>query len=456
MAPPVREVDLLAVARSVAGAARAGEEVEAYAVRSRDVDVNVFDGEVESLVVAEIEGVGIRVVIDHRQGYAWAGSLDADVIAETLADARDNAGFGSPDEFYGLTDPASFAGTDAVSLDLWHDDLLSVPTSEKVALAIALDASTKAIDPRVRGVESSTYGDAAVESAVATSLGVEVSNRRTMCSCAAEAMAGAGVDTRTGYGFSAARTFGELDPERAARDATERAVRLLGAAPIPSQRLPVVFDPLVTRSLVALVGGALSGDAVQRGRSLFVGRDGEEVAAPHITLVDDPTREESFGAASHDAEGVPTRRLPLVTGGRLTAFLHNTYTARRGGTVTTGSAVRGGFKSPPGVGARALSLVPGELSADEILAAAGTALYVQSVSGLHSGTNPVSGDFSVGADGLMVRDGVLAEPVREITIASTIQRMLHDIVHVGADLEWLPGGAAGMTLLLADMSVAGT
>ena len=109
----------------------------------------------------------------------------------------------------------------------------------------------------------------------------------------------------------------------------------------------------------------------------------------------------------------------------------------------------------PGVGARALHLVPGELSAEEILAYVPVALFVQSVSGLHSGTNVVSGDFSVGAEGLMVRGGELAEPVREVTIASTLQRMLHDIVHVGSDLEWLPGSAAGMTLLLDEMSVAG-
>ena len=118
--------------------------------------------------------------------------------------------------------------------------------------------------------------------------------------------------------------------------------------------------------------------------------------------------------------------------------------------------MRGGFKSPPGVGARALHLVPGELSAGgDPGVGRPTALYVQSVSGLHSGTNPVSGDFSVGADGLIVRDGALAEPVREITIASTLQRMLHDVVQVGADLTWLPGGAAGMTLLVGDMSISG-
>jgi PmbA protein len=220
--------------------------------------------------------------------------------------------------------------------------------------------------------------------------------------------------------------------------------------------LPVVFDPQVPRSLLALIGAALSAEAVQKGRSLFVGREGEDVAAPGVTLVDDPTIADSFGASTHDAEGVPTRRLELVGRGRLDAFLHNSYTARRGSTVTTGSAVRGGFKSTPGVGARALHLVPGDLTAEQIRASVPEALFVQSVSGLHSGTNPVSGDFSVGAEGLMVRDGEFAEPVRELTIASTLQRMLHDVLHVGSDLEWLPGGAAGMTLLLGEMSIAGT
>ena len=134
---------------------------------------------------------------------------------------------------------------------------------------------------------------------------------------------------------------------------------------------------------------------------------------------------------------------------------HNVHTAKRAGARTTGSAVRGGFKSPPGVGARALHLVPGAIGAEEILASVDHGLYVQSVSGLHSGTNPVSGDFSVGAVGLVIRDGALAEPVREVTIASTLQRILHDITVVGADLTWLPGGAAGMTLLISDMSVSG-
>jgi PmbA protein len=447
--------DLLELARSVAGSARDGEQIEAYAVRSRDVDVNAFEGEVESLATAEIEGVGVRVIVDHRQGYAWAGSLDPEVVADTVADARDNAGFGARDEFYGLASPEEFAGIEATELDLWREELLTVPTAEKVALAIELEAATKAIDPRIRGLRSASYGDTAAESAIVTSLGMEVVTRRTVCSCSAFAMASDGNETQTGGGFSMGRAFTDLDLDKAAHDAAERSVRLLGATQPHSRHLPVVLDPQVTRSLLSLIGSALSAEAMQRGRSMFVGHEGEDVAAPGVTLVDDPTLVEAFGAASHDAEGVPTRRLQLIGHGQLDAFLHNVYTARRGGTTSTGAAVRGGFKSTPGVGARALHLVPGQLSAEEILASVPEALFVQSVSGLHSGTNTVSGDFSVGAEGLMVRGGELAEPVREITIASTLQRMLHDIVHIGADLEWLPGGAAGMTLLLGEMSVAG-
>lgn len=451
------DVDLLGVARSVVGDARAGEQVEAYVLRSRDVDVKVFGGEVESLAVAEVEGVGVRVIVDARQGYAWAGSLDDDVIADTLAEARDNAAFGSPDDTYVLASPSDVGSVHAPALDLWRDDVLSTSTADKVALTLDLEAAVRAADPLVRGVESASYGDAAVEAAVANSLGVEASTRRTTASCSAFAMAGEGALTQTGSGFSAARSFADVDPHEAARDAAERAVRLLGAKPMPSGRFPVVFDPLVTRSLLALLGGALSGEAIVKGRSLFVGREGEEVAGPGITLVDDPTLPEAFGAATHDAEGVPTRRVELIAGGRFDAVLHNVHTARRAGGAarTTGSAVRGGFKSPPGVGARALHLVPGELGAEEILGSVHHGLYVQSVSGLHSGTNPVSGDFSVGAVGFVIRDGELAEPVREVTIASTLQRILHDVVAVGADLTWLPGGAAGMTLLIGDMSVSG-
>lgn len=447
--------DLVTLARDLAARAAPGEELEVYVSRTKETDVKVFDAEVESLTVAERAGVGVRVVADHRQGFAWAGSLDGDVIDGALAEARDNVRFAEPDEWQGVASPADVDGVALPALDLWREELASVVTADKVALALEVEAATLAADDRVRGVESATYDDALIESAVATSLGVTATTRRTMCSCMAFAMAGEGSATQTAFGFSAGRSFSDLDPEAAASDAATRAVRLLGATQAKSRHLSVVFDPLVTRSFLSIIGGALGGEAVLKGRSMFVGRDGETIAAPGVSLRDDPTIEEAFGAASVDSEGVPTRRNDLIVDGVLRGFLHNTYTGRRSGTATTGSAVRGGYGTAPGTGHRALAVTPGTRSPDELLVDAGDALYVQSVSGLHSGTNPVSGDFSVGAEGLMVRAGELAEPVREVTIASTLPRMLLDVQEIGSDLTWLPGGAAGVTLVIGDMALAG-
>jgi PmbA protein len=178
------------------------------------------------------------------------------------------------------------------------------------------------------------------------------------------------------------------------------------------------------------------------------------IGATRVTIIDDPTDARSLGATTHDSEGVPTRATKLIDEGVLQGFLQNVYTGRRSGAGTTGSAARG-YTSTPGVGVRALRLEPGDHTPEEIMASVPEALYVQSVSGLHSGTNPISGDFSVGAEGLMVRNGEFAEPVREVTIASTLQRMLLDIADVGSDLTFLPGSVAGMTLLLSDMTLSG-
>jgi PmbA protein len=446
--------DLLEIARRVAGVARPDEQVEAYVVRSRDTDVEVFGGEVESLTTAVVEGIGVRVVSDHRQGYAWAGSLDESVIADTLQDARDNARFGEPDEWYGLADKQDVDGVDAAALDLWRDELAKVPTDEKVAIALELERATKAADSRIRNVESASYGDSLTEAAIANSHGVEAATRRTSCGASSVAIADDGTGPQTGYGFVAGRALADLDLESVPRDAALRSTRLLGARPIPGRRLPVILDPLVTRSVLGVLSSAFNGESVLKGRSLFAGREGELIGAPIVTVLDDPTDARAAGASPYDSEGVPTRATTLIADGVLQGYLQNVYTGRRSGSGTTGSAVRG-YTSTPGVGVRALRLSPGTKSPEEIMASVPEALYVQSVSGLHSGTNPISGDFSVGAEGLLVRDGAFAEPVREVTIASTLQRMLLDLMEIGADLTFLPGAVAGMTVLLGDMTISG-
>jgi PmbA protein len=447
------EGELLELAVRVAGAAKSGEELEVYVSRGVETDVRAYEGEVESLASAASAGVGIRVVTGGRQGFAYAGTLEESVLRQTLADARDNATFATADPNVGLPRPDGVA---PASLDLWDDEVPHTPSAVKVEMALELERRARSADARVRQVAFADYGDMAAEAAVATSMGITATARRTVCSLAVEAIAGADTDSQTGVGFSAARGPGELDLEKAVIDAVERATRMLGATKARSGRCAVVLDPRVTSTLLAVVSSALSGEAVTKGRSFFADRLGEEVAVPSLVLVDDPTDARAFGASTHDAEGLACRRNVLIENGVLRGFVFDTTAARRAGVVSTASAVRGGYATTPMAGCRALLLSPGTLGAQDILSEVGEALFVQSITGVHSGVNPVSGDFSVGAEGLMVRGGALAEPVREVTIASTLQRMLLSVLHVGADVEFLPGVAAGQTLAIDGMALSGS
>jgi len=445
--------DLLELATQVAGWAADGEEVEAYVARSSDTTVRVYDADVEAFSAADAEGVGIRMVIGGRQGFAYAGSLDPEVVADAFAEARDNAGFGTVDEHAGVARPD---GVTPAAMSIYDADLAGVSADDKIALALDLERRVKAGDSRIRTVPQTGYGDHIVEAAIATSTGVTTSWRRSRCSVSTYALAGEGEDTQTGGGYSVGQGWDDLDVDQAATDAIARATRMLGAAKPASARLPVVFEEQIAAQVLSIIGSTLSGDAVLKGRSLFADRVGETVAAASVTLVDDPTDTRAFGAGPSDAEGLASRRNTLIEDGVLLGFLYDSYSSRRAGVASTGSAVRGGFKGTPGVGCRALSVTPGSLATDDVFASVGTGLFVQNVSGLHSGVNPVSGDFSVGAEGLMIRDGQLAEPVREFTIASTIQRMLQEIVVIGDTLEFRMAAAAGVILAIESMSISGS
>jgi PmbA protein len=444
--------ELLAVADRVVTMAAPGEQVEAVVVRGVDTEIKVYGGEVESLSSAQSQGVGIRVVVDGRQGFAYAGTLDEAVIAETLAEARDNAGFATRDEYVGLAEPDGVA---IEELDLFRASMNAVHPDEKVALAIELERAVLAADPRISGIESAEYADGVSEAAVATTTGIRSVGRETSCYVATYAMATEGDDTQTGFGFSVGRELADLDPGAAAVEAAERATRMLGAVKPPTGRLTVVLDPWVTAQFLGLLGYTLNGDAVAKGRSLFADRLGEAVASPLVTLVDDPTDIRAMTATDTDGEGLATRRNVLVRDGVLEMFVHNAYSARRAGTVSTGNAVRG-FKSTPSVDCLFLSLQPGTTDPAQLIAGIDDGVLVQEVSGLHSGVNPVSGDFSTGAEGLRIRGGEVAEPVREFTIASTLQRMLHDVQAVGNDLQFLPMNAAGVSLVVADVTLSGS
>jgi PmbA protein len=330
-------------------------------------------------------------------------------------------------------------------------------TERVVELALEVDRAARS-RPGVTQVENSVYSDAQGSVALANSRGFAASYGATQAWAYSSAFAGEGADLMTGTGVGMGRDPGQLDPEAIGAEAGDRARALVGARQPESRRCPVVLDAFVAASFVGFVGAMLSADAVQRGRSLFAGREGEEVADPLLRLADDGTDPDGPSSAPFDGEGTPTGRTALIEEGRLLGFLYDSRTARRAGRATTGNARRGSYRTPPAVGTTNLVVEPGALDLDGLVAQAGDGLYVTEVAGLHSGVNPVSGTFSVGATGILVENGELGRPVRELTIASDLVSMLKSVSAVGSETRWVPfgGSVKAPPVLVSEMAVSGS
>jgi PmbA protein len=439
------------IAKAIIASASEGEEIEVVLGRSTSTEVVVYKGEIESLTQSTEEGVTVRVLRDGRVGYATLGSLDQKLVKSCVKSARENCGYASFDPYAILAKPDGYP---YVELDLTDPEVSQTPVSEKIALALELEKLTLESDSRIVEVPSSSYSDYVGESLVASTAGILRHSERSYAIASAMTVARSGEDTHTGYGYSASRKLRDLSLEEAAQDAIYRAVRLLGAKPVKSRSLTVVFEPRVAATFLAIATAGLSADAIQRNRSIFLGRDGEQVASSLVTVIDDPTDSRFQSASSTDAEGLASRQNVLIEDGVLKGYLYDSYSANRVGRSSTANATRSG-SGAPAPSARAVSLTPGTKDAPSIIEGLEDGVVIQSISGVHSGVNQVSGDFSVGAEGVLIRNGSLAEAVKGVTISSTLQKMLLGIVEVGSDTKFYPSIAAGNTVVISEMSLSG-
>jgi PmbA protein len=449
-------VGLEPASRAVEAAIGAGAgAAEAYAGEARTREVRVYGGEVESLTAAVQRGVGVRAWIGSRVGYGFGTDLSPQGIEAIAARAVDAAQVADEDEFAGPPEPAGevpeLAGLSDPSIGEW-------PTPRVVELALAVESSALQADPRVVGVEQAVYFDSSDRVAIASSTGLAGEFETSSCYAYLQALAEGEGGRETGLGFGLGRGPAGLDATAIGREGAERATAMIGASKPGSRSCPAVLDPTVAASFVGVIGGAVGADAVQRGRSPLAGRLGEEVASEAFVLHDDGLVPEGIASSPLDGEGVPRRHTALIEAGRLQTYLHDTYTARRADASSTGNADRRGYRTQPSVSASNLVVGPGPASFEELLRQAGDGVYITDVTGLHSGVNPVSGVFSVGASGRLIRGGELAEPVREFTIASDLVSMLRAVLSAGAASRWVPFGGSVSTpcLLIGEMAVSGS
>jgi PmbA protein len=447
--------DLEATARTAVDAALAAgaDDAEAWVEEAVTREIRVYEGSVESLTDAGSRGVGLRVFLDGRSGYAYGTDLSGRGVKELAAAARESAGVADPDEYGGLPEmfgAAPLEGLRAPGLADWT-------TERKIELAVEIERSARSHEG-VSQVEDTVYADGDASVALANSRDFSASFQATSVWAYASAFAGEGADLMTGLGVGLGREPGELDPGAIGDEAAQRALSLVGARQAGSGPRPVVLDAFVAASFVGFIGGMLSADAVQRGRSLFADKEGDEIASSVFRLVDDALDPEGPDSAPFDGEGSPRRRTPLIEDGRLLTFLFDARTARKADRDTTASARRGSYRTPPGVGTSNLLLETGDANLEELIRRAGDGLYVTDVAGLHSGVNPISGVFSVGATGRLIEGGELGRPVREMTIASDLVSMLKAVQAVGSRSRWVPfgGSVKAAPMLLREMSVSGS
>ena len=428
-------------------------QCDAVAMTSRDSSVTVRLQELETVQEAVSRAVGLRVIVDGRQAVVSSADISDEALDQIVEEALALAAIAEPDEHAGLPDPADQA-VPGEALQLYDEAIEAVGGQERIDRAMACEQAAMDADERITNSGGGSFSTRIAEVALADSNGFAGSYLGTSASLSVEVMA-AEPDgrLRNDSWFTAERRLHRLeDAEAVGREAAARALRQLGAAKVKTQEVPVVWEPRLMAGFLGVIARAADGEALYRRSTFLADREGDPVASPLLTVVDDPRLPGRLGSRPFDGEGVATRRNVLIQDGVFQSFLFDTYNARRLGRASTGSAVRD-VGSLPGIGTGNLIMQPGGRQPEQIIGEVQDGLYLTSLMGF--GINITTGDFSRGAAGLWIRGGELAEPVTEINVSGNLLDMLASIDAVGSDLQWF-GGAAAPTLRMSKLTVSGT
>jgi PmbA protein len=440
------------VRRAIAGGATVAECV----VRSgSELSAKVRLGEVELLEEASHSGVGLRVMRGQRVASTSTCDLSEGGIARFVADALELAELAQEDPFAGPVEPSRLCDPRALpSLELHDPACATIDAAAAIALARRGEKSALDADRRLTNSEGATFSRTEGVSALVLSSGFRASTRGSYASLSVVPLAEDADDKkRRGFYYDARRHLADLlTPEAIGAEAARRTLRKLGARSVPTGEFPVVFDPDAARSLLGLFAGCILGGSVWRRASYLCEREGQPVAAPGITIVDDPLVVRGPGSRAFDGEGVASHRNVVVEEGVLRTYLCDGYSARKLGRATTANASRGGGASV-GPSTTNFVLQAGATSSADIVKGTARGLYVTEMMGF--GFNAVTGDFSRGAAGFWIENGELAYPASEVTISLNFKDLWDRIDAIGSDLD-LRSSIASPTLRVARMTVAGS
>jgi PmbA protein len=431
---------------------KGAKQAEAYLEVGRQSSCRVRNGEIEDLTEATSKGVGLRVITkDHRLGFAYTSDFEAESLERFVDRALQLAQTAAPNKLNGLP-TAKELGKPSKTDELYDAAVANLAGDWKIKSALEIEKAGKAVDPRITTFASVGAGDYVSEVYVASSEGLTGGYAGTYVYLYASPVASENGQLQTSSWVDYKRFLGDLEtPEKVGQEAARRAVRMLGAKSVKSQQVPVIFDPLMASSFVGNLSAAADGNAIYKNSSVLVGKLGKRLAPDTVTVVDDGLLKRGLGTSPFDGEGVATRRTPILEKGVLRSYLYDSFTARKAKAKTTGNAARG-YSSLPHIGTNNLYLEPGTRSPEEIIREVKNGFYVTAMLG--SGANPVTGEYSRGANGLWIENGELAYPVQEVTVAGNLLQMLQDLDAIGSDLQFR-GSVGAPTIRFKQLTVSG-
>ncbi|MCK5218494.1 TldD/PmbA family protein, partial [bacterium] len=397
-------------------APRGTEQLEIFTLEEEARTYEIADGRLENIKNHHAFGLAVRILDSGRVGFACRADTRPEAVDMAVTEARDILRHSAPDSARGF-----FPGP-KINSEPPAYDLLSRPAEEKIAMAHRIATAAMHTDVRVKQVRQAAYYESSRRMALVNSLGLELSWGRPAFSLGALVLAENRHDTQMGEEYRSWRNWEGLDPEGVGMQAGYQAAGLLGAESLPTGRRTLLVPPGISASLLEAAWKAWSAESVQRSRSFLDGREGTQIAASGINLIDDGTLKDGLGTAMVDDEGSPMQRTELVKDGKLTGLMHNIETARRARISSTGNGLRLEFKTMPDVHPTNFWLLPGTQEVKDLKNQAEGGLYLAEVMGLHT-LDAVTGEFSLGASGWVIEDGTLGRPVRGVTIAGRMEAL---------------------------------
>lgn len=426
------------------------DEAEACLENVKIFDVTVRKGEVEILQKSVSQGMGLRVYINKQLGFSYTSDLSPKSIDEAIKKTIELARITEPKPWYGLSD---FEPQTPPDLDLFDPEIASIPDEKKIAIAREVEKIAMAQDKRITNSEGGSFSNTEREAGIFNTKGVSCTLKETSFYFSAYIIAGEGNNMQGGGWSSAKRFFKELEPvDEVAKIAAKRAVDLLNPKPVPTKKVPVIFDRYAAPAFWMGILSALNGDAVFRKTTFMTECLEKQIASPLITIIDNPTNPRFISSLPFDGEGKITSKNVIFDKGVLKMFFYDSQTARKAGVKVNTLTRRGGYKSLPFANYLTIFVENGKDDPDSILKEVKEGLYVMGLRG--TGTDVTTGSFSVGCNGFWIENGAKAFPVDGVTLGGSALEILKNIDRIANDRD-MRGSINSPSFRVAEITVGG-